>query len=93
MNTDGECALHLAICNRRPEATRLLLTHGVQCSLRTKAGESLLHYAAMYGDVATLKALQSFPLKGIILEDTIAGTSPIHESKGVVGRTAAQIVE
>ena len=76
-NDDGECALHLAICNGRSGPTRLLLAHGAQHSLKTNAGESILHYGAMYGDVATLEALQSVTLQGISQEDTITSVSHI----------------
>ena len=47
----------------------------------------------MYGDVATLEALQSVTLQGISQEDTITGVSHIQKSRDVVGRTAAQLAE
>ena len=92
-NHDGECALHLALSNKQSVMIRLLLTHGAYHHLKTKAGESLLHYMAMYGDADCLEALRSDSLNGINPEDTIESRSPIHVSKDLVGRTAEQIAE
>ena len=92
-NTDGECALHRAILEKHPETIRLLLIHDAPHHLKTKVGESLLHYAAMHGDESCLDALQSFDLKGIQSEDLITGRSSTQISKDVVGCTAAQIAE
>ena len=92
-NGDGECALHLAICYKRSEIVRLLLAHNAHHHLKTKGGESLLHYAAMYGDTNCLDVLQSFNLQGIGPEDVITSSSPVQESSVVVGCTAFQIGE
>ena len=93
VNIDGECALHLAMHNRHSNVLRLFLSHGTQHHLKTKAGETLLHYAAMYGDAECLEVLQLFALNGISPEETIVSYSPVHGSKDVVGRTAAQIAK
>ena len=93
VNDEEECALHFAIYYRRPEPARLLLASGAQTYLKTRAGESILHYGALYGDVATLEALGTILLKGIRLEDKITSSSPVQQSKDVVGCTAAQIAE
>ena len=92
-NVDGECALHLAIWKRHSNVLRLLLSHGAQHHLKTKAGETLLHYAAMYGDIGCLETLRLFTLNGIDTQDTIVSYSPVHQSTDVVGRTAAQLAK
>ena len=47
----------------------------------------------MYGDTPCLEVLQLFDWRGVNPEDIIISTSPMQESRTVVGRTAAQIAE
>ena len=91
-NIDRECSLHVATSSNHPEALHLLLQHKANHRLKTKAGESLIHYAAQYGSIECLETLHMFSLEGIDPEDRIIGTSPNQKLK-VKGLTALEIAE
>ena len=89
---DGECSLHLALSYNRPQVLRFLLQHKASHCLKSKADESLLHYAAQFGNVECLEVLNAFRLDGIDPEDRITGASPNQRFK-VKGLTALEIAE
>ena len=85
--------LHSAIQFRSSDALQLLLQHNADYTIKTKAGESLLHYAAHHGDLRTLETLRLFDLREINVQDRVASFSIHQKVKGLVGLTALQIAE
>ena len=61
----GETPLTVAIQANRHHVPRILLAHGANLAHHTLAGRSLLHEAAEYGDVETLRLLTSFRIRGV----------------------------
>ena len=90
---NGERALHRAIRHNRHQSLRTLLQHKVNRSLKTNYGENLLHFAAQYGDLETVKILGGFCLTSINLEDRVTAYSSEHMPKDVRGCTAIEIAE
>ena len=92
-NSDGETALHRAVCHKSGNSLELLLQNQANPLLKTHAGETLLHYAAQYGDLKCMEILYAFDLSGINVADKVNGFSPIQNLKDVKGLTALEIVE
>ena len=85
--------LHRAVRPHRSGILRLLLEHGADHTVKTDAGETLLHFAAYDGDLEGLKTLQSFNLDGINVQDCITDFNQDQKSKGLIGLPALQIAE
>ena len=49
-NSEGRSSLHLAIYGNSNQTLRLLLQHQADHRAKTNAGETLVHYAAQYGE-------------------------------------------
>ena len=91
-DVNGECSLQAALSYNRPKVLRFLLQHKANHCLKTKADESLLHYAAQFGNLECLEVLNAFCLDGIDPEDRVIGVSPTQRFK-VKGLTALEIAE
>ena len=80
---DGGCALHHAVMAGDYQTIHLLLESGANHRLKTRSGETLLHFAAQRsGDQEIIRILEQFDLEGIDPED-----------KNRFGYTALQIAE
>ena len=93
VNKDGLSALYQAVRFNSNKSLRFLLQNQADTSLKTHAGETLLHYAAQFGNLECLKILHAFDLKGINTADKVTRSSPVHELKNLKGLTALQIAE
>ncbi|MCJ1230401.1 hypothetical protein MMC12_007075 [Toensbergia leucococca] len=67
-NSDGDVALMSAIFWQYERVTQFLLEHGVNHTLRNKAGQTILHYIAMYGNLKLLALFQDARLNGLETE-------------------------
>ena len=90
--TLGTTALHIAI-EYNSHRTMELLLQLTDIHLKTRAGETFLHYTAQYSDITSLKVLYVLGLRSNNLEHRVTGSSPKHIPMNVVGLTALQIAE
>ena len=93
---DGRSCLHLAIYGNSNPVLRLLLRHQANHRAKTNAGETLLHYAAQYGNLESIQILSAFRLDGIDVEGRVQGVSSVRLSNkvnGVNGMNALEIAE
>ena len=93
VDNDNRSSLHRAIWHHSSDVFQLLLQHRADHTIKTKAGETLLHFAAHSGDLKTLETLLLFDLRGINVQDRVTGFSDYQKVKGLVGLTALQIAE
>ena len=92
-NIDGESALHVAVCYNNHKMIRLLPQYHADHRVKTYIGETLLHYAAQFGDLGCLKILHLLNLEGVNPEDTLTGCATTQALKGLKGLTALEIAE
>lgn len=62
---DGTTPLSTAVQFAQAASVRVLLRHGANVTTKTKKGLTILHLAAMKGNVATIEALAEARLKGL----------------------------
>ncbi|MCJ1241449.1 hypothetical protein MMC14_009454 [Varicellaria rhodocarpa] len=65
VNNNGESALHIATRCKSYQMLQILLQTRANRCLQTKYGETLLYYAAQYGDVRVLKTLHGTHIHGL----------------------------
>ena len=64
-NVPGETPIFYAIEKNSHKCLVALLTAGADCSIISKEDDSILHFAAAFGDEDTLRILTSFKISGI----------------------------
>ena len=70
---NGESALLRAISHNSHEMIQSLLKHHADHSLKTLLGETIMHYAARYGDLKCLEVLCAADLSGVKVDDQANG--------------------
>ena len=91
VDQDGHCALHVAIQNNSHEALSCLLENHSDYTIKTKAGETLLHYAAQFGDMDCLRTLHTHDLMALSTEHRVTSHSHNQRFKDMKGLTALQV--
>ena len=92
-NIAGESLLDIAVQTCAHKTLCLLLEVDAKCTLRTNAGETLLHQTAQYGDMESLNILMSFCLRDINVGDRVTGFIEHQSSDRLKGFTTLQIAE
>ena len=95
MNVAGESLLDISVQTHAHKTLGILLENSADCSLKTKAGETLLHQAAQYGNLETLTTLLLFHRRqrSIDVEARVTGFIVHQSSDRFNGFTALQIAE
>lgn len=76
---NNSCLLINALIYGRSDSLQVFLNAGVDCSLKSADGSSVLHYAAWYGDLPALKLLSLADLRGVDPNDGDQGGSTALE--------------
>ena len=94
VNGIGENIWNIAIHRNNHKMIQLLPQYRTNLCNRTNSGETLLHYAAQFGDLECLEILHLLNLDGLNTYDTVTESAPTQQlMKNLKGLTALQIAE
>ena len=95
IDNDGACPLFYAIQASGFQALQSLLQYNADYTLKSKAGETLLHFAAQHADIGSLAILCSFDLSriNVQVQDRVTGVSSTQTTKDFIGLTALEIAK
>ena len=65
----GQTAVIIAATNNSHDVLKTLIYHRAQLNNTTLQGHTVVHYAALYGDIETMKILEQACIKGLPMDD------------------------
>ena len=92
-DNDGAPPLFYATQASASQTLQTLLQHNADYSLKNKANETLLHFAAQHAGIKILTTPRSFGLSRVNVKDRVTGVSPTRTSRDIIGLTALEIAE